>query len=160
MPSKPIEDLPNAPADPAEGAFLHIVVPNGGGGFNSRRIALADLIGLALAQVPPPPAPFSAEDARDVLGAALEPSGAVSITVNDAGDKIVIGAPVPPAPFTAEDARDAIGAALTPAGFLSIAVNDAGDQISIGLKSVTLTQAAYDALAVKDADTLYFIPEA
>lgn len=73
-----------------------------------------------------PSTPYTDEQVRDVIGAALVQLSGITITVNDAGDTISFQAT-----FDAESARDIIGAALVAGTGISIAVNDGADTITI-----------------------------
>jgi hypothetical protein len=83
-----------------------------------------------------------AEQVRDIIGLALEGTGAVSVTANDAGDVITIDVPTSTI-LTAEDVRDIIGAALIGTGAINVTPNDAGDVITI---STTALDASYEGI--------------
>lgn len=102
--------------------------------------------------VDPTPQNLTAEDVRDVIGAALRAGTNVQIVVDDNGDTITISATGGGggAAYTDEQVRDVIGAALRGAGGATVEVDDAGDTITIRSKNrlADLTDVAVSGAAV------------
>lgn len=100
---------------------------------------------------------YTAERARDDVGAALVEGAGIDITIDDAGNTITIASTV--SQYTDEMARDALGTALTQGTGITITVNDAGDTITI---ATTITQytdeLAQDAVGgiLTDSSTIDF----
>lgn len=80
--------------------------------------------------VPPSSTSLTAEEVRDIIGAALQAGTGITVAVNDAGDTITISSTVAPG-LDAEGVRDTIGAALVGGTGITVTPNDAGDQIVV-----------------------------
>lgn len=72
--------------------------------------------------------PYTDEQVRDVIGAALVAGSNITITPNDGADTITIAST---GGYTDEQVRDVIGAALVAGSGVTITVNDAGDTITL-----------------------------
>lgn len=72
---------------------------------------------------------YTAEDARDDIGAALVEGAGIDITVNDGSDTITIASTI--TQYTDEMARDALGTALVAGSGITITPNDGSDTITI-----------------------------
>jgi hypothetical protein len=85
--------------------------------------------------------PYSDENARDAIAAALVAGTNVTITNNDAANTITISAAS--IGLNAEEVRDTIGAALRAGTNMSWSINDTGD-------TITVSTSALDAEGVRD----------
>lgn len=72
--------------------------------------------------------PYTDEQVRDVIAAALVAGTGMTVIPDDAGDTITLAST---GGYTDEQARDAVGAALVAGPNVTIVVNDAGDTITI-----------------------------
>jgi lysophospholipase L1-like esterase len=102
-----------------------------------------------------PPVPTrveSAEEVRDIIGAALRAGTNVSIVVDDSGDTITISATGGGGgSYTDEQVRDAVAAALRAGTGVTITNDDAGDTITIAATGVVTGLAEQRAVTLARA---------
>lgn len=96
-----------------------------------------------------PAGTYTAENARDDVGAALVGTGGITVTPNDVANTITVdGSAI--TVYTAENARDDVGAALVGTGGITITPNDVANTITIDGAAISgyTDEQARDAIGV------------
>jgi hypothetical protein len=121
----------------------HVQVPHNLGSsltlYSLAQVATAPAISFPMGA-----APYTDEQVRDVMAAALVAGANVTITPNDGADTITVAAPV--AGYTDEQVRDVMGVALVAGANVTITPNDGADTITIAAASASgISPATVDA---------------